>query len=248
MSHESSIRRYCYLKTGSSWDAEDLMQETLAKAFRWHSQHPDREITRTFLFRIAANAWIDLCRRRNRSVQAYEWDEQVLVPYTDWQVSDVREALELLVDRLEPRQAVLILLIDVFGFSASETAGMFVLSEGAVKAALHRARQRLKQAADRHPEIWNESQPIVRNGLPVAIFESFVAAFRRADAAAIIESYKSMRSAGVQIDALSSQGSILYFTFSDPDGNTLMITGTMNLHAASEPAISHRTSRRQTRG
>jgi RNA polymerase sigma factor (sigma-70 family) len=226
MTHEASIRRYCQIKTGSSWDAEDLLQDTLVKAFRWHTQHPDREITRTFLFRIAANAWIDLCRKRNRSVQAYELDEQVLVSYTDWHVSDVREALELLADHLEPRQVVLVLLHDVFGFTASETASMFALSEGAVKAALHRARQRLKQAADRHPESWGESQTaVVRRGLPIEVFESFVAAFRRADPAAIVESYKTMVAAGAQLDSLSFRGSILYFTFRDPDGNTLMITG-----------------------
>ncbi len=225
MLHESTLRRYCQIKTGSSWDAEDLLQDTLVKAFRWHTQHPDREITRTVLFRIAANAWIDLCRARSRSVQAYELDEQMLVSYTDWHVSDVREALELLADHLEPRQVVLVLLHDVFGFTASETASMFALSEGAVKAALHRARQRLKQAADRHPESWSESQPVVRRGLPLEVFESFVAAFRRADPAAIVDSYKTMVAAGAQIDSLSFRGSILYFTFKDPDGNTLMITG-----------------------
>ncbi len=225
MSHVSSIRRYCQIKTGSSWDAEDLLQDTLVKAFRWHTQHPDREVTRTFLFRIAANAWIDLCRKRNRSVHAYELDEHTLVSYTDWHVSDVREALELLADYLEPRQVVLVLLHDVFGFSASETASMFALSEGAVKAALHRARQRLKHAADRHPESWGGMLPVVRRGLPLEIFESFVAAFRRADPVAIVESYKTMVAAGAQIDSLSSRGSILYFTFRDPDGNTLMITG-----------------------
>jgi RNA polymerase sigma factor (sigma-70 family) len=226
MSHEASIRRYCHIKTGSSWDAEDLLQDTLVKAFRWHTQHPDREITRTFLFRIAANAWIDLCRKRNRSVHAYELDEQMLASYTDWHVADVREALELLADHLEPRQVVLVLLKDVFDFFASETASMFALSEGAVKAALHRARQRLKQVADSHPESWGESQPpVIRKGLPLEVFESFVAAFRRADPAAIVESYKTMVAAGAQIDSLSFRGSILYFTFRDPDGNTLMITG-----------------------
>ncbi|WP_199616296.1 RNA polymerase sigma factor [Paenibacillus alkalitolerans] len=59
MSNQAALKRYCYIKTCSQWDAEDLLQETLIKAFRWHERHPDREITRTFLFRIAANAWID---------------------------------------------------------------------------------------------------------------------------------------------------------------------------------------------
>jgi len=54
------LKRYCLAKAGSTWDADDLLQETLIKAYRWHARFPERELTKPFLFRIAANAWIDI--------------------------------------------------------------------------------------------------------------------------------------------------------------------------------------------
>ncbi|TFE23986.1 RNA polymerase sigma factor [Cohnella luojiensis] len=58
----ADLKRYCRFKSGSAWDTDDLFQETLIKAYRWHVRFPEREITKPFLFRIAANVWIDFCR------------------------------------------------------------------------------------------------------------------------------------------------------------------------------------------
>ncbi|WP_370639072.1 RNA polymerase sigma factor [Cohnella sp. REN36] len=69
--------------------------------------------------------------------------------YADWSRYDVRESLELLMDALEPRQVALIVLTDVFGFTPTETASALGQPATAVKAALHRARKRLKKASDR---------------------------------------------------------------------------------------------------
>jgi hypothetical protein len=202
-----------------------LLQETLVKAYRWHVRFPEREMTKPFLFRIAANAWVDICRSRKLQPQAGQLEEERFGSYEEWNRWDVREALELLSDRLEPKQVVLILLIDVFAFTAKESGSMFGQTEGSVKAALHRARLRLKTAVERHPECWDDSVlTSPRRGLSIEVFEAFVDGFRRSDPYAIFHSYQTMVSDGATVDQIELRGNMLYFTIMDPDGNRLTIT------------------------
>nr|WP_238357920.1 RNA polymerase sigma factor [Cohnella zeiphila] len=222
---QGDLRRYCLAKAGSEWDADDLLQESLLKAYRWHTRFPNREITKPFLFRIAANAWVDLCRSRKWEPRVGPLEAHHIGSYEEWSQWDVREALELLSDRLEPKQVVLILLIDVFHFTAKETGKLFGQSEGSVKAALKRARTRLKTAVERHPEYWDESVfTAPRRGLSIEVFEALVDGFRRADPYAIFRSYQTMIEDGAVLDRVEMRGSMLYFTIVDPDGHVLTIT------------------------
>ncbi|MBB3126245.1 RNA polymerase sigma-70 factor (ECF subfamily) [Paenibacillus rhizosphaerae] len=222
---QSDLKRYCLAKAGSAWDADDLLQESLIKAYRWHIRFPKREITKPFLFRIAANAWIDMCRSRKSEPKAGQLEEHIIGSYDEWSKWDVREALELLSDRLEPKQVVLILLIDVFHFTAKETGRLFGQSEGSVKAALKRARTRLKKAVESHPEYWDDSMlSVPRGGLSIEVFEAMVEGFRRADPYAIFRSYQTMIDDGAVVDRIELRGNTLYFTIIDPDGNVLTIT------------------------
>lgn len=222
---QSDLKRYCLAKAGSAWDADDLLQESLIKAYRWHTRFPDREITKPFLFRIAANAWVDLCRGRKWQPQVGQLEAHQAGSYEEWSRWDVREALELLSDRLEPKQVVLILLIDVFHFTAKETGKLFEQSEGSVKAALKRARTRLKTAVECHPECWDDSVITApRRGLSIEVFEALVDGFRRADPYAILRSYQTMIDDGAVVDRIELRGNTLYFTIFDPDGHVLTIT------------------------
>jgi RNA polymerase sigma-70 factor (ECF subfamily) len=221
---QSDLKRYCLAKAGSAWDADDLLQETLVKAYRWHVRFPERELTKPFLFRIAANAWVDICRVRKLQPSAGELDEEWFGPYEEWTRWDVREALELLSDRLEPKQVVLILLIDVFAFTAKETGRLFGQSEGSVKAAIQRARTRLKKAVERHPECWDDALLNASGrGLSIEVFEAFVDGFRRADPYAIFRSYQTMASDRATVERIELRGNRLYVIVLDPDGNRLMI-------------------------
>lgn len=226
---QSDLRRYCLAKAGSAWDADDLLQESLLKAYRWHTRFPNREITKPFLFRIAANAWVDICRSLKFQPLVGQTEEQSS-SYDEWSKWDVREALELLSERLEPKQVVLILLIDVFHFTARETGMLFNQSEGSVKAALRRARTRLKTAVERHPEYWDDSVLTApRGGLSIEVFEALVDGFRRVDPFAIFRSYQTMIDKGALIDRIELRENTLYFTIIDPDGNVLMLTGKLPL-------------------
>jgi RNA polymerase sigma factor (sigma-70 family) len=61
--HRPALWRYCHRLTGSAWDAEDLAQETLAKAFARLAYFWQPLEGKAYLFRIATNTWIDSHRR-----------------------------------------------------------------------------------------------------------------------------------------------------------------------------------------
>lgn len=136
--------RYCLRLTGSAWDAEDLVQETLMKAYARLTWWEPVD-ARPYLFRMAANAWIDTWRKRK--VETLELDEARAVAGNAPDPAETWATMEHLVGALPPRQRVIFLLTEVFAFTAAEAAAMLNMTEGAVKAALHRARAGLRGAA-----------------------------------------------------------------------------------------------------
>lgn len=143
--YRSDLWKYCRYLTRSPWDAEDLVQETLMKAFAslgqiWQSLTP-----KTYLFRIATNTWIN--EQRRKQLKLDEFIEEKAVTNTESSKFNVTESIETLVQQLPLRQVVAVLLIDVFDFTAKEAAEMMTTTEGAVKATLHRARTTLKSSS-----------------------------------------------------------------------------------------------------
>jgi len=137
--------RYCRGLTGSIWDAEDLVQETLLKAFAKLSElHWDVASPRSWLFTVATNAWRDRMRRDEPSPLPESWDEAAKEEPARL---EVRDALLELARSLPPGERAALLLKDVFDLSLDETARALGTSTGAVKAALHRARKHLDERA-----------------------------------------------------------------------------------------------------
>jgi catechol 2,3-dioxygenase-like lactoylglutathione lyase family enzyme len=135
---------------------------------------------------------------------------------------EVREALELLADQLPVRQAVVFLLIDVFHFTAKETAVRIYATEGAVQAALHRARERLRFMActiRTHRQITDNQSESSSN-----VLKAFHAAFQDGDPEAIFKAYNMLNAKGITINKVERTGKLLYFYFRDPDGNLLKVT------------------------
>jgi RNA polymerase sigma-70 factor, ECF subfamily len=136
--------RYCARMTGSVFDGEDVVQETLANAYRALGQMTDAPLLRPWLFRIAHNAAMDFLKRYERK----HVDPVAEVP-------DVAEADESEVDpglveaalvrfaMLPPLQRSALVLKDVLGHSLVETATTMGTSVLAVKSALVRARASL---------------------------------------------------------------------------------------------------------
>lgn len=132
--------RYCRRLTGSVWDAEDLAQETLARALtRAALSHQAVERPMAWLVRIATNAYLDQVRRP--APLLVEPSERAAPVLAD--PAEVRDALAEVATLLAPQERAAVVLKDVFDLPLKEIAAMLDTTEGAVKAALHRGRGRL---------------------------------------------------------------------------------------------------------
>jgi RNA polymerase sigma-70 factor (ECF subfamily) len=184
--HRPALWQFCLRLTGSPWDAEDLVQETMLRAFaRLSNFWQPLADTRAYLFRIASNTWIDGLRRGAVALDALDEAREIVDGADPSLAAEVSEALSRLVVLLPPRQRVIVLLADVFDFTAREIGGMIGATEGAVRAALHRARETLRRGRElaAAPTAGNVAAPSAES---LQVLAQFVEAFNRHDADAIL--------------------------------------------------------------
>jgi RNA polymerase sigma-70 factor (ECF subfamily) len=170
--YRPELRVHCYRILGSLQDAEDLVQETLLRAWRRLDTYQGRAPFRAWLYKIATNACLDALDRRPRrslppahqpaadpnQAPAPPISEPIwLEPFPDeWLGGDLaglevrydtRESITLAflaaLQALPARQRAVLILRDVLGWRASEAASILDLSVSAVNSALHRARTTL---------------------------------------------------------------------------------------------------------
>ena len=157
------LYRYARHLTRSPWDAEDLAQESLARAFVIMGQtRTPPPNPRAWLFRVASNVWIDRIRQAQRE----------LPPPADPAHVDpraAREAAGTLLGLLAPQERAAVVLKDAFDLSLDEIAGVLTTTTGAVKAALHRGRTKLDAPAS-----------VPATPAP-AVLDAFCAAFQARD-------------------------------------------------------------------
>jgi RNA polymerase sigma-70 factor (ECF subfamily) len=140
------LHRYCARMTGSVLDGEDLVQETLIKA---NESYDAKSVLNVegWLFRIAHNACMDFLRRRKRE-QAVFADADVEALADTGAEADRRHvataALRTFM-RLPPAQRGTVILADVLGYALGEAANVMGTTVPAVKAALHRGRNYLRE-------------------------------------------------------------------------------------------------------
>jgi RNA polymerase sigma-70 factor, ECF subfamily len=162
---------YCYRMLGSSFDAEDAVQETFVRAWRGLDRFEGRAALRSWLYRIATNVCIDLLNSRKRRalpmdlgpaqepvesnlhmLPAAEWIQPVpdslVVPDGDpADVAVARETIRLALvaalQHLPPRQRAVLILCEVLRWQASEVAELLDTSVASVNSALQRARATL---------------------------------------------------------------------------------------------------------
>ncbi|WP_339282139.1 RNA polymerase sigma factor [Paenibacillus sp. FSL H8-0282] len=104
------------------------------------TNHPNPE---ALLFRIARNTWIDIMRRKATLSRVLELDQSPTEASAEYGSFEIEAAFQALQEHLSPLQQAVFLLRDVLGHSAMEAAEILDTTEGAIKAALHRARQAL---------------------------------------------------------------------------------------------------------
>jgi RNA polymerase sigma-70 factor (TIGR02960 family) len=162
--HRRELHLHCYRMLASFEEAEDVLQETLLRAWSKRETFDGSSLFRAWLYRIATNACLDVIRQKARRVPAMASFAEVpwLQPYPDRLLDEAtvaKETIELgfiaLVQLLPPKQRAVFVLRDVLDWSAAETAETLATSVASANSALQRARatleERLPQGSPRAP-------------------------------------------------------------------------------------------------
>jgi RNA polymerase sigma-70 factor (TIGR02960 family) len=169
--HRRELHVHCYRMMGSFEEAEDLVQETLLRAWRSRERFEGGPLFRAWLYRIATNVCVDALRRRSRRPSTVSSFGEVpwLQPYPDRLLDELpseedepgavvvaKETIELaflaVIQALPPLQRAVLILRDALGWSARETAEILETSVAAANSALQRARATVQAHPTRRPE------------------------------------------------------------------------------------------------
>lgn len=205
------LHMHCYRMVGSVTEAEDLVQETLLRVWRRLETFEGRSTFRTWIYRIATNACLDVLDGRPRRVLPYDVvpatapgeapqavDYLSIEPYPDQMlgaqpdsdpdaVAVARETIELAllaaIQHLPVRQRAVVILRDILGWSAKDAGAVLDISEAAVKSALQRGRTTLKVRLPPGRDDW--SKPATPTELERSLLERYIAAHEHDDPAAL---------------------------------------------------------------
>ena len=201
---------HCYRILGSTEDAKDATQETMASAWQAIGSFRGVASIRTWLYRIATNHCLDALRSARRRPNLMSPPPQLpepnatgdviwLQPYPDALLDEVaddapgpearfeqREAISLAfiaaLQLLPPRQRVVLVLRDVLGYRGREVAEMLACTEESVSSALKRARSTLER---RLPTL-DQPSPPPDPRVERELVDRFVRAYEGADVPAVI--------------------------------------------------------------
>jgi RNA polymerase sigma-70 factor (TIGR02960 family) len=189
--HRRELHVHCYRMLGNFEEAEDLVQETLLRAWRRRETLERDEWFRAWLYKIATNACLDHIKAKGRRVATLEsfGDLPWLQPYPDRLLEDelvARETIELtflaVIQLLPPRQRAVLILRDVLEWAAEQVADVLELSVAAVNSALQRARATLRDRLGRR-EDWPAPEA---SDTERELLEGFIDAHERGDADAAL--------------------------------------------------------------
>ncbi len=200
--HRRELHVHCYRMLASFEEAEDAVQEVFLRAWRGRDTLDDDSMLRAWLYRIATNVCIDMIRSRSRRVADLRSFAEVpwLQPYPDRLLDEIapaddqpdavvieRETIELAflaaLQVLPPRQRAALILRDVLGRPAVETAALLDTSVAAANSALQRARSTMQEHLPSHRVDWAAREPSADE---LVLLEQFIDAHERCDAAAAV--------------------------------------------------------------
>ena len=173
--HRRELHLHCYRMLASVEDAEDAVQETLLRAWRSRETFAGRSTFRAWLYRIATNTALDIIGRRpsvpsvtadgNRAFEVpwlEPYPENLLVAAAAEEPEAVavsRETIELAfivaVQQLPPQGRAALLLRDVLGWSAVDSATLLDVSVAALNSSLQRARAVLQEHLPADRTAWS---------------------------------------------------------------------------------------------
>ncbi|MFJ9663779.1 sigma-70 family RNA polymerase sigma factor [Streptomyces sp. NPDC101219] len=172
--HRVELTGYCYRMLGSSFEAEDAVQDTMVRAWRSFATFEGRSSLRSWLYRIATNVCLDMLRAGNKRARPMDLTESTplaqaalsprpdhtwLEPAPDARVlptvedpaeaavakESVRLAFMAALQQLPPKQRAVLILREVLAWKASEVAELLDTSVASVNSALQRARATLAE-------------------------------------------------------------------------------------------------------
>jgi RNA polymerase sigma-70 factor, ECF subfamily len=191
--HRRELTGYCYRMLGSSFDAEDAVQETMVRAWRSLDRFEGRSALKSWLYRIATNVCFDALAGRERRARPMDlgpaqeplFENLAELPEVTWitplptpdELAEQRETLRLAfvaaLQHLPPKQRAVLILCEVLKWQAAEAAELLETSVASVNSALQRARATLATA-----------EPVAAAELDadtLALLERYVAAFEAYD-------------------------------------------------------------------
>jgi RNA polymerase sigma-70 factor (TIGR02960 family) len=190
--HRRELHVHCYRMLGNFEEAEDAVQEAFFRAWRARERFDGANL-RAWLYKIATTTCLDVLKRLKRRPPSQSTPAEIpwIQPYPDRLLDEVapredepdavvvaRETIELayltVIQLLPPRQRAVLILRDVLGMSAAETAEALEMSVAATNSALQRARATLDE---RLPA------PTPPSPDEHALLERFIEAHERADPA-----------------------------------------------------------------
>ena len=209
--YRGELQLHCYRIVGSLQDAEDLVQETLLAAWRGLEQFEGRASLRAWLYRIATNRSLDALRASRRRAEDLQrmtempeptryGDAIWLEPFPDVLLEripdqapgpearyEAREAIALAfivgLQHLPPQQRAVLVLRDVLGFRAGETAAMLDTTDQAVNSLVRRARAAVESRLPANPR---ERAPLPHSKLERDIVGRFADAIQTGDTDAVV--------------------------------------------------------------
>lgn len=183
--HRSELLVHCYRMLGTIDEAEDAVQETLARAWQGRQTFRRSISLRAWLYRIATNVCLNTIEQRKRDrVEPGPCPDDLLMGVAAPEAGpearyDAHESISLafltILQLLPPRQRAVLLLRDVLTFHAAEVAALLDMSVAAVTSALQRARATLRL-----------SYSPSRTPVPGHLLQRYVQAWEAADVSALV--------------------------------------------------------------
>jgi len=174
--HVGSLQNTAYRLTRNTMEAQDLLQETLYKAFRGFSSFEPETNFRAWIFKIMVNTYLTHYRKRVKQPFKVSFDD--LEEYTLYQKSDLdysstvmkveningemfNDDIQNALNRLPYYFRLIVLLYDVEGFSYQEISKMVDIPVGTVMSRLNRGRNLLRTKLKRYAVKRGYPQPSV---------------------------------------------------------------------------------------